>query len=239
MRFGRQSSTPEARLYNPGESFRTKDYGNRESFLLPAHDEVWRDPKTGDQPETLPGVMRLLPRAYQDAINREVMPPAPIRVQHKTEEVLAWLIGDDGKSGQVGGEPRFVRELSPSDAIDEEYDARVIAAARREYLVGRVRAAESSVARHEAANADRKVKGIPIQPPTGLVKKDYELLASQLIQKGVACPKCGENHQNLDALKPHIDMFHPKDIDALYAEAGIVTTPAPRRGRPRKAVAAA
>lgn len=239
MRFGRQSVLPEARLYNPGDSFRTKDYGNRESFLVPAFDEVWRDPVTGESPETVPGVMRLRPRGYQDAVNREVNPPTPIRVPHKPEEVLAWLIGDDGVSGQIGAAPRFVRELSPSDELDPEADAAVIAQARKDYLVGRVQAAEAAVAKHEAANSDRKSKGIPIVPPSGLVKREYALLAGLRESKGVQCGKCGEGATDLAGLKGHIDTTHPDQKESLYAEAGIKVAEAPRRGRPRKAVAAA
>jgi hypothetical protein len=240
MRFGRQSSTPEARIYNPGDEFRTKDYGNRESFLMPAFDAIWSDPQTGDQPESVPGVMRLRPKGYQDAVNREVSPPTPVRVAHKTEDVLAWLLGDDGKSGQIGSEPRFCRELSPSDDIDAEADAAVIAEARRAYLVGRVRTAENAVARHEGANAERKAKGIGVVPPSGQTKKEYEFLARLQHDKGVQCPKCGESYSNIAALKPHIDTIHGAEKDTLYSEAGIVTeTPAPRRGRPKKAVVAA
>jgi hypothetical protein len=229
MRFGRQTFVSEPRLYNPGDEFRTKEYGNRESFLIPASDGIWADPVTGEKPESVPGVMRLRPRGYQDAVNREVTPPAKIRVAHKAEEVLAWLIGDDGQSGQIGGQPRFVRELSPSDAINAEYDATVIEKARQEYLVGRVRTAEAAVARHEAQNSERAARGISKIPPSGLTKREYEFLATLKKDAGVQCPKCGENFRDLSAAKGHIDAIHPADTEALYSQAGIKVEAAKRK----------
>jgi hypothetical protein len=238
MRFGRQLVTPEARIYNPGDEFRTDEFGNRESFLMPAHDKVWTDPHTREMPESIPGVMRLRPRGHQDAVNREIQPPVPIKVQHKTEEVLAWLLGDDGISGKAGGAPRFLRELSPSDQIDAEADARVIEEARRLYLAGRITTAEMNVRRHEARNAENRTKNLPAIPPSALVKKDYELLASLRESKGSQCPQCGEGYADVPDLKTHIDRLHPDDKNALYTQAGIKAAETKRKYQ-RKAVAAA
>jgi hypothetical protein len=237
MRYGRPTVVSEPRLYNPGDEFRTKDFGNRESFLMPAHDAIWTDPVSGDSPETVPGVMRLRVRGSQDAVNREVSPPAKIKVPHKPEEAIAWLIGDDGTSGQIGSAPRFVRELSPSDAINPEYDEQIIKQARELYLVGRIRAAEANTAKHEARNAENKLRGIPSTPPSPLVKRDYELLAQTKVDMGVQCPKCGEGYRDLAGVKGHIDTIHAVDREALYAQAGITTKN--KGGRPRKAVVAA
>lgn len=201
-------------LYNPGPEAVSGKY-NSEDYVIPGRSEFWTDPQTGQRFHE-PGVLPLIPRGVH-RIFRDFKPAfEPVTA----EEVARHLVGEDGRSGQLGA--RGVRLLNPTAETGVNLDIKADADAM--WSEWQYQDDLHLTQTYESEQAALKAAGMPLRRPDRKLQAAYLRLAqyqSGGVGEPFSCGQCNQGAKDEAVLKHHIETFHPLKKQELLEQAGL------------------